>query len=146
MVEEAVLLIGDEDVPALGARASSATMEDADADDFASRLARRVAARPVGEPTLDGVLGSVVGMQTVLRVERLITDAVARGAKVLAGCQNRGTIMPGYGVDHVTADMGLFNEGAFGPQVSITRVRTDEEAVRLANHSTYGLGGSSVQP
>ena len=112
------------------------------ADDFANRLARRVAALPVGEPTQDVVLGSVVGMQTVLRVERLITDAVARGAKVLAGGQNRGTIMQGYVVDHVTADMELFHEETFGPQVSITRVRTDDEAVRLANHSTYGLAAA----
>jgi benzaldehyde dehydrogenase (NAD) len=116
------------------------------ADKFAKRLAQRVAQRvadlPVGDPSEPVVLSSVVGMQTVLRVERLIAEAVARGAKVLAGGKNRGTIMQGYVVDHVTPEMELFNEETFGPQVSITRIRSDEEAVRLANHSAYGLAAA----
>jgi acyl-CoA reductase-like NAD-dependent aldehyde dehydrogenase len=112
------------------------------ADKFAKRLTQRVAELPVGDPCEPVVLGSVVGMQTVLRVERLIAEAVARGANVLCGGQNRGTIMRGYVVDHVTPEMELFHEETFGPQVSITRIRSDEEAVRLANHSAYGLAAA----
>jgi len=109
------------------------------ADEFASRLARRVAALPVGDPSGHVVLGSVVGIETVQRVQRLVADAVARGARVLAGGESQGTIMHGIVVDHVTPEMALFHEESFGPQVSITRVSSDQEAVRLANHTEYGL-------
>ena len=112
------------------------------ADEFASRLARRVAALPVGDPAGAVVLGSVVGIETVHRVQRLIADAVARGATVLTGGQSQGTVMHGIVVDHVTPDMALFHEESFGPQVSITRVSSDEEAVRLANQSDYGLAAA----
>ncbi len=112
------------------------------ADEFAARLAQRVAALPVGDPSGHVVLGSVVGMQTVQRVRRLVADAVARGAKLLAGGDAAGTIMQGVVVDHVTPDMDLFREESFGPQVSITRVTSDQEAVRLANDSEYGLSAA----
>jgi acyl-CoA reductase-like NAD-dependent aldehyde dehydrogenase len=109
------------------------------ADEFAARLAQRVAALPAGDPAGHVVLGSVVGIETVQRVQRLVADAVAHGAKVLAGGTSQGTIMHGIVVDHVTPDMALFHEESFGPQVSITRVSSDQEAVRLANHTEYGL-------
>jgi acyl-CoA reductase-like NAD-dependent aldehyde dehydrogenase len=112
------------------------------ADDFAARLAKRVAALPVGDPTGHVVLGSLVDLEAVRRVQRLVADAEAHGAKVLAGGQVQGTIMHGIVVDGVTADMALFREESFGPQVSITRVSSDEEAVRLANDTEYGLSAA----
>jgi acyl-CoA reductase-like NAD-dependent aldehyde dehydrogenase len=112
------------------------------ADDFAARLAKRVAALPVGDPTGHVVLGSLVDLEAVQRVQRLVADAEAHGAKVLAGGQVQGTIMHGIVVDGVTADMALFREESFGPQVSITRVSSDEEAVRLANDTEYGLSAA----
>jgi len=114
------------------------------ADEFASKLAKRVAALPHGDPREgDFVLGSVVGQPTVDRVEKLVAEAVAKGAKVLAGdAKTTGTIMKGVVVDHVTPDMALFREESFGPQVSITRVKNEEEALRLANDTEYGLSAA----
>ena len=113
------------------------------ADEFAAKLARRIAALPVGNPNEgDFVLGSVVGPPTVERVKHLVTDAVKHGAKVLCGGEFTGTVMPGTVVDHVTAAMLLFREESFGPQVSITRVDTVDEAVKLANDSEYGLSAA----
>jgi acyl-CoA reductase-like NAD-dependent aldehyde dehydrogenase len=113
------------------------------ADAFAAKLRARVAALPVGNPNEgEFVLGSVVGPATVKRVQVLISDAVKQGAKVLCGGEARGTIMSGIVVDHVTPDMTLFREESFGPQVSITRVDSADEAVRLANDSEYGLSAA----
>ncbi len=113
------------------------------ADEFAQKLAKRVAALPVGNPNEgEFVLGSVVGTPTVQRVQRLIAEAVKQGAKVLCGGDAKGTIMPGVVVDHVTPAMALFREESFGPQVSITRVDSVDEAVRFANDSEYGLSAA----
>lgn len=113
------------------------------ADQFAAKLAKRVAALPTGDPRKgDFVLGSVVGKPTVERVQKLVSDAAARGAKVLCGGESDGTIMKGIVVDRVTPEMALFREESFGPQVSITRVRSDEEAVKLANDTDYGLAAA----
>jgi acyl-CoA reductase-like NAD-dependent aldehyde dehydrogenase len=113
------------------------------ADEFASKLAKRVAALPSGDPRKgDFVLGAVVGKPTVDRVMKLVQEASAKGAKVLCGGESDGTIMKGIVVDKVTPDMSLFREESFGPQVSITRVKSAEEAVRLANDTEYGLSAS----
>jgi acyl-CoA reductase-like NAD-dependent aldehyde dehydrogenase len=113
------------------------------ADEFAEKLARRVAALPSGDPNQgDVVIGSVIGTATVERVQRLVADAVAKGATVLTGGESNGTIMKGIVVDRVTPEMQLFREESFGPQVSITRVKSDDEAVRLANDTEYGLAAA----
>jgi vanillin dehydrogenase len=114
------------------------------ADQFGAKLAKRVAALPVGDPRKgDFVLGSVVGKATVERVQQLVRDAVTKGAKVLCGEGSAdGTIMKGIVVDKVTPDMALFREESFGPQVSITRVKSAEEAVSVANDSEYGLSAA----
>lgn len=114
------------------------------ADEFASKLAKRVAALPVGDPRQgEFVLASVVGRPTVDRVEKLVSEAVAQGAKVLAGGEKTsGTVMQGIVVDRVTPKMTLFREESFGPQVSITRVKTIDEAVALANDTEYGLSAA----
>jgi acyl-CoA reductase-like NAD-dependent aldehyde dehydrogenase len=113
------------------------------ADAFAAKLAKRVAALPVGNPNEgEFVLGSVVGPATVQRVQHLVSDAVKQGAKVLCGGDANGTIMPGMVIDHVTPAMTLFREESFGPQVSITRVDSVDEAIRLANDSEYGLSAA----
>jgi acyl-CoA reductase-like NAD-dependent aldehyde dehydrogenase len=113
------------------------------ADLFATKLARRVAALSCGDPRKgEFVLGSVIGRATVDRMQKLVNEAVARGAKMLCGGEWEGTIMKGIVVDNVTPDMALFREESFGPQVSITRAKSTEDAVRLANDTEYGLSAA----
>jgi benzaldehyde dehydrogenase (NAD) len=88
------------------------------------------------------VLGSVVDLSTVKRVRRLIDDATSHGAKLLLGGESNGTLMPAVVVDFVTPEMEIFREESFGPSVSITRFKNDEEAIRLANQSEYGLAAA----
>jgi benzaldehyde dehydrogenase (NAD) len=97
----------------------------------------------VGNPNEgEFVIGSVVGSATVERIQRLIADAEKQGARVLLGGSANGTIMPGIVVDEVTPSMALFHEESFGPQVSIIRVDSADEAVRLANDTDYGLSAA----
>jgi benzaldehyde dehydrogenase (NAD) len=113
------------------------------ADAFATKLAARVKALPVGDPrTGEFVLASVVGQGTVDRINRLLLDATTKGAKIIAGGTATSTIMPGIVVDHVTPEMDLWREETFAPQVSITRVMSDDEAVAMANDTEYGLSAA----
>ena len=114
------------------------------ADEFAAKLASvRVAALAVGNPNEgEFVIGSVVGPATVERMQRLLADAKKKGAKMLVGGEANGTIMSGIVVDHVTPEMALFHEESFAPQVSITRVDSVDDAVRLANDSEFGLSAA----
>ena len=113
------------------------------ADAFAAKLVKRVAALPVGNPNEgEFVIGSVVGPATVERIRQLVAAAEQQGAKLLVGGAADGTIMHGMVVDQVTPTMALFREESFGPQVSITRVDSVDEAVRLANARDYGLSAA----
>jgi benzaldehyde dehydrogenase (NAD) len=113
------------------------------ADIFAQKFIAKVRSLPCGDPRKsDVVFGAVVGMPTVERVNALATDAAARGAKILLRGEAQGTIMAPVIVDHVTPEMQIFREESFGPSVSITRFRTVEEAVRLANDTEYGLSSA----
>ncbi|HTR26752.1 MAG TPA: aldehyde dehydrogenase [Terriglobales bacterium] len=113
------------------------------ADAFAEKFAAKVRALPAGDPRKgDVVFGAVMGLQTVERVKALVKDAVSRGAKVILQGEAHGTVMAPTIVDHVTPEMQIFREESFGPSVSITRFKTVEEAIQLANDTEYGLSAA----
>jgi vanillin dehydrogenase len=113
------------------------------ADVFVEKLAAKVRALPVGDPRKGNVVfGAVMGMPTVERVRSLVGEAVSRGAKVILDGESHGTVMPPVIVDHVTPGMRIFREESFGPSVSITRFKTVEEAIQLANDTEYGLSAA----
>jgi len=113
------------------------------ADVFAQKFVSKVKNLPCGDPRNgEVVLGAVVGLSTVDRVHTLVQDAVSRGAKVLLQGEVQGTVMPAVIVDHVTPEMQIFRDESFGPSVSITRFKTVEEAIRLANDTEYGLAAA----
>lgn len=110
------------------------------ADAFAKKFVDKVTNLPCGDPRRgEVVLGAVVGLATVDRVHALVKDAVSHGATVLLQGDARGTVMPAIIVDHVTPEMQVFRDESFGPSVSITRFKSVEEAIRLANDTDYGL-------
>ena len=83
----------------------------------------------------------------VTRVESQIADAVARGARVIAGGERRkdlggGTFFRPTILVDVTPSMDVSREETFGPVLPIIRVRDAEEALRVANASPLGLSGS----
>lgn len=118
-------------------------VDSAIADEFVARLSARASSLPLGDPRLGQVvLGSVVDMSTARRCNELIDDALAKGAKLVAGGKANDTLMPATLLDHVTPDMRIFREEAFGPVKGIVRVRGVEEAVACANDNEYGLAAA----
>jgi acyl-CoA reductase-like NAD-dependent aldehyde dehydrogenase/ABC-type branched-subunit amino acid transport system ATPase component len=112
------------------------------ADVFLAKFAARAAALPAGDPRGHVVLGACISADAVRRVADLIKDATAKGAVVLAGGPADGPVMQATVVDKVTPSMRLFDEESFGPVVSVIRVHGEEEAIRVANDTEYGLSAA----
>lgn len=118
-------------------------VDDAVADDFAARLAVKAQSLPAGEPGAVGaVLGSLASSEAAARISAMVDDAVAKGAKLLAGGTHDGPIMQPTVIDHVTPDMQLYAKESFGPVVTIVRGRGDDELTRIANDTEFGLSSA----
>ena len=117
-------------------------------DEFVAKVTEKVRALRVGKPgrararSRSGAITFPPQMDTI---KDHVADAVQKGARVLVG----GNEAPGAGrffeptvlvdVDH---SMKCMTEETFGPTLPIMKVRDADEAVRLANDSSYGLGAS----
>jgi vanillin dehydrogenase len=114
------------------------------ADDFVARFAKKAASLPVGDPrgSQPVVLGSVVGMATVEHCNALIDDALAKGAKLVAGGKAANTLMAATLLDRVTREMRIYHEETFGPVKCIVRVDGVDAAVACANDNEYGLSAA----
>lgn len=113
------------------------------ADEFTRRFAEKARSMPAGDPRQGNTpLGAVVDRRTIEHVNGLIDDAVAGGARVLAGGKAATVVMPATVVDGVTPKMRLYREESFGPIVAIIRAGDEGEAIRLANDSEYGLSAA----
>jgi acyl-CoA reductase-like NAD-dependent aldehyde dehydrogenase len=112
------------------------------ADAFVERLAAKTKGLPSGDPRGHVVLGSLVTRQAAERVEEMVRDAVSKGAVLAAGGQRNGAIMDATLVDGVTPQMRIYSEESFGPAKSIIRVKGDDEAIRIANDTEYGLSAA----
>jgi succinate-semialdehyde dehydrogenase/glutarate-semialdehyde dehydrogenase len=113
------------------------------ADEFASRLARRMGALKVGrgtEPDTD--VGPLIDEAQRGKVAELVDDATARGAKVLVGGQRvdgRGYFFEPTVLAGVPDDARLLDEEIFGPVAPIATFSSDEQALAAANRTEYGL-------
>jgi len=113
------------------------------ADELVKRLSTKATSLPLRDPALGPtVLGSIVDERSALRINELIADAVGKGARIGAGGKCTGTLMEATVIDHVTPEMRLYAEESFGPVVSVIRVDGDDEALRVANNTEFGLSAS----
>ncbi|MCD2171440.1 aldehyde dehydrogenase [Rhizobium sp. C4] len=112
------------------------------ADAFVAKLAAKAKSLPAGDPRGHVVLGSLVTPEAAVRVQEMVDDAVAKGASLVAGGKHTGSIMEATLVDHVTPAMRIYSEESFGPAKSVVRVNGDEEAIRVANDTEYGLSSA----
>ncbi|MBY5537643.1 aldehyde dehydrogenase [Rhizobium leguminosarum] len=112
------------------------------ADQFVAKLAARASQLPAGDPRGHVVLGSLISLDAAKKMEELIADATAKGAKLVAGGQRSGTVVEATLLDHVTPAMRVYSEESFGPVKPIIRVSGEEEAIRIANDSEYGLSSA----
>jgi benzaldehyde dehydrogenase (NAD) len=113
------------------------------ADRFSERFAAKARSLAVGDPR-DGKapLGAVVDEATTRRFNDLVQDAETKGARVVAGGKGQGVLLAATVVDGVTRDMKLYRDESFGPIVAVIRAKDEEDAIRLANDSEYGLSAS----
>lgn len=112
------------------------------ADEFVAKLAARASQLPAGDPRGHVVLGSLISSQSADKMEELVADAVAKGAKLVAGGKRTGTVVEATLLDHVTPAMRVYAEESFGPVKPVIRVRGEDEAVRVANDTEYGLSSA----
>lgn len=117
--------------------------QDSIYDTFVTKLADAVRAMKVGDGFSDGVtIGPMINSAAVAKAEQHVADAVAKGAKVVVGGarheQGAHFYQPTVLAD-ATPDMLIFREETFGPVAPVFRFKNEEEAVRLANNTEFGL-------
>ncbi|MEU3849821.1 succinic semialdehyde dehydrogenase [Streptomyces sp. NPDC029554] len=117
------------------------------ADAFLERFAARTRAMRLGTSLAYGAdMGSLVGERQLETVTRHVEEAVAKGAKVVAGGVARPDIGPYFFeptiLDGVGTDMSVCAEETFGPVVSVYRFTSEDEAIERANATAYGLNSS----
>jgi benzaldehyde dehydrogenase (NAD) len=110
------------------------------ADAYADALAKRADALKVGDPADDDVdLGPIINSSQADHVEDIVNRSVEAGAKLLAGGTRDGLFYRPTVLAGVTPEMPAYEEEIFGPVAVVTSVQDDDEAVRLANGTPYGL-------
>lgn len=110
-------------------------------DAFSERLSAAVKALKLGDPLDDGTeIGPLVDAQGLEKVKSHIKDALDKGAKIVTGgSAGEGLYFQPTVISGVTGEMQLMHEETFGPVAPIIPFDSDEEAVRLANDTPYGL-------
>jgi succinate-semialdehyde dehydrogenase/glutarate-semialdehyde dehydrogenase len=114
-------------------------------DAFAAKLTEKVKGFKVGPGTEPGVvIGPLIDEPGVEKVEKHVADALGKGAKVLLGGKRHergGLFFQPTVLANVTPDMLVSHEETFGPVAPLIRFKTEDEVIRLANDTEFGLCG-----
>ncbi len=112
-------------------------------DQFAAKLAAAVQALPVGDGMEPEVkIGPLINQTALAEVEKLVQDSVAAGAEVVLGGdrhQRGGLFFSPTILKNVSNTMPIAANEIFGPVAPLIRFTEEEEAIRLANETTFGL-------
>ncbi len=118
-------------------------VQDSVYDDFAQRLSKAVAALKVADGMIEGAQqGPLIDMKAVEKVEEHIADAVSKGARIVLGGKRHplgGTFFEPTILADVTPQMLVAREETFGPVAPLFRFKTEDEAIRMANDTEFGL-------
>jgi succinate-semialdehyde dehydrogenase/glutarate-semialdehyde dehydrogenase len=112
-------------------------------DAFVAKLAEKMEAMKLGDGLEDGVtLGPLVNAETRDKVVGFVEDAVAKGARVVCGGkapEGRGFFYPATVLTDVPEDAACVGDEIFGPVAAVQRFRDEDDVVRRANDTEYGL-------
>mgnify|MGYP001093774376 FL=1 len=112
-------------------------------EEFTRRVTERVQAMKIGRGTEDGVqIGPLIDDRAVDKAKSLVGDAVERGATVTTGgspVEGPGTFFEPTVVSDVQPGSDILREEIFGPVLAIVPFDTEDDAVRIANDTEYGL-------
>ena len=120
-------------------------VQDGVYDAFAAKLTEKVKGFKVGAGIEPGVvIGPLIDENGVKKVEAHVADAVGKGAKVVLGGKRHargGQFFEPTVIANVTPDMIVSYEETFGPVAPLIRFKTEDEVIRLANNTEFGLAG-----
>lgn len=112
-------------------------------DELLARLQPKVAGLTCGDPLAATTrMGPMIRESDAVRVESWVHEAVAQGAKLLAGGSRRGTLHEPTLLADVAPEMKICRDELFGPAVGVLRAASVDDAIRLANDSRYGLSAA----
>ena len=116
------------------------------AKEFIEQFVQKVEKLNVGDPMSESTdIGPLVNADGLHRIDTMVKDAVSKGARVLTGgkrLKDKGYFYAPTVLDNITSEMMVAREEVFGPVAPVTVVENEDEAIRLANSSQYGLGAS----
>lgn len=113
------------------------------AEEFGRLLAAKASGLKVGDPMQpNNHIGPLINKGAVERVQALVENALAKGAKMLCGGKAQGPCYLPTVLHGVTPEMRVYHEESFGPLASIVIVANAEEALRVANDTEYGLSSA----
>ncbi len=114
-------------------------------EEFTERFVAKTAEYPTGDPADPATrIGTVIDEAAAIRLEEAYTDAVSRGAKILAGGERSGAQIPPTVITDVPRDAPMIVEESFGPLAPILRIKDLDDAITLANSTAYGLSSGVV--
>jgi succinate-semialdehyde dehydrogenase/glutarate-semialdehyde dehydrogenase len=122
-------------------------VHDAVYDEFERLFVDQMSAKVVGDPMADGTdVGPLASEQQLDDIEKLVADAVAKGAKALCGGaapDGPGFYYPPTVLAGITPEMRVHGEEVFGPVATLYRVPDIGAAIELANGTEFGLGANA---
>ncbi|GAA3214616.1 NAD-dependent succinate-semialdehyde dehydrogenase [Microbacterium terregens] len=108
---------------------------------FLEKFAAVMSGSKVGDPFAeDTVLGPLSSLVAAERLQAQVDKAVAQGARLVAGGQRDAAFFPATVLTDVTPEMDAYREEFFGPVGVVYRAVDEEDAVRIANDTPFGLG------
>lgn len=113
------------------------------AAEFTERFVAKVSALPTGDPALpDTVIGPLINARQVAALEAKVDAAVAAGAHPAVRVSTEGNVVGPVVLDGVTVDDEVAQDELFGPVVLVMEFGSDDEAVAMANRTSFGLSGA----
>jgi len=111
-------------------------------EEFASEFEKKVTGDPMDRKT---DVGPVVNLAAAEALDRQVRSSVSAGARAKTGGKRpagRGAFFEPTVLDRVTMDMAVMKEEVFGPVAPVYVVNDEDEAIRVANNTVFGLGSS----
>ena len=118
-------------------------VHEAVAGEFVEQVRAKTLAWKYGDPTdKANDMGTVIDEQAAMLFESRVNEAVAQGAKLLAGNKRRGALYSPTLLDHVQPQMTVAREETFGPVSPVIRFKNIDEAIEISNGTAYGLSSA----
>jgi len=109
---------------------------------FVDLLVARTEAWTYGDPMAPVEMGTVIDEAAAKLFESRVNEAIAQGAKLLAGNRREGALYSPTVIDHVLPSMTVVKQETFGPVSPVMTFRNIDEAIAIANGTAYGLSSA----